>query len=141
MGAILLDKGFDLNHAWNIMLSILDRIMSFSDLQLNPIRELQELCQHHNWDLQFPTSKQGGTFLVEAKVSGDDICTTASATNANRKDARRIASNQLFKKLKVNFIHLYYVLWFPIAIALQNQHVCCHIVYLKLQKWFTYLVW
>ncbi|WJZ98263.1 hypothetical protein VitviT2T_016802 [Vitis vinifera] len=100
MGAILLDKGFDLNHAWNIMLSILDRIMSFSDLQLNPIRELQELCQHHNWDLQFPTSKQGGTFLVEAKVSGDDICTTASATNANRKDARRIASNQLFKKLK-----------------------------------------
>ncbi|KAJ9688889.1 hypothetical protein PVL29_014506 [Vitis rotundifolia] len=100
MGAILLDKGFDLDHAWNIMLSILDRIMSFSDLQLNPIRELQELCQHHNWDLQFPTVKQGGTFLVEAKVSGENICTTASATNANRKDARRIASHQLFTKLK-----------------------------------------
>ena len=118
MGAILLDTGFDLNHAWKIMLSILDSIMNFSDLQLNPIRELQELCQHHNWDLQFPTLKQGGTFLVEAKVSWKDNCTSASAKNANRKDARKIASHLLFTKLKVNSINQLFLFRFAIAIAL-----------------------
>lgn len=105
MGAILLDKGFDLNYAWKIMLSILDPIMSFSDLQLNPIRELQELCQHHNLDLEFPTLEQGRIFSVEAQASREGFSLTASATNANRKEAKRIASHQLFGKLKVNIMH------------------------------------
>lgn len=123
MGAILLDKGFDLNHAWKIMRSLLDPIMSFSDLQLNPIRELQELCQHHNWDLQFPTLKHSGTFLVEAIVK--DICISASATNVNRKDAKKIASHLLFTKLKVNFIHRLLFLVFHCYCPLQN-HLTVH---------------
>ncbi|KAK9269302.1 hypothetical protein L1049_001073 [Liquidambar formosana] len=100
MGAILLDTGFNLNCVWKIMLSFLDPIMSFSSLQLSPIRELQELCQSHNWVLESPTSKKGGAFLVEAKVTGKDICATACVTNLNRKDAIRIAAHQILAKLK-----------------------------------------
>ncbi|KAL0345690.1 UNVERIFIED_CONTAM: Dicer-like protein 4 [Sesamum radiatum] len=42
MGAVFLDTGFDLNHVWKIMLSLLDPIISFSKLQMNPLRELHE---------------------------------------------------------------------------------------------------
>uniref|UniRef100_A0A5B7C289 Putative dicer-like protein 4 isoform X2 n=1 Tax=Davidia involucrata TaxID=16924 RepID=A0A5B7C289_DAVIN len=100
IGAILLDTGMDLNRVWQIMLSFLDPVMTFSRLQLNPIRELQELCQSHNWDLQFPTSKRDGMFSVEAEVNGKDICATVSATNLSRKASKRTAAQQLFARLK-----------------------------------------
>ncbi|KAJ4709652.1 Dicer-like protein [Melia azedarach] len=101
LAAILLDTGFDLNKVWTIMLSFLDPIKNFSSLQLNPIRELQELRQSHELDLQFPASKRGKKFLIEAKATGkDNVCITASAMNLNKKEAIRIASQQLFTKLK-----------------------------------------
>ncbi|CAL5339512.1 unnamed protein product [Camellia sinensis] len=100
VGAILLDTGFDLNRVWKIMLSFMDPVMSFSKLQLNPIRELQELCQFQNWDLEFPTLKKDGLFLVEVKVEGKKVCAAACATNLNRKAARRMAAQQVCEKLK-----------------------------------------
>ncbi|PPS05772.1 hypothetical protein GOBAR_AA14871 [Gossypium barbadense] len=69
-GAILLDTGFNLNRVWKIMLSILDPIKSLSSVQLNPIREVQELSQCYNWDLQFLVAKVGRNFSVDAKALG-----------------------------------------------------------------------
>ncbi|KAI8023022.1 Dicer-like protein 4 [Camellia lanceoleosa] len=100
VGAILLDTGFDLNRVWKIMLSFMDPVMSFSKLQLNPIRELQELCQFQNWDLEFPTLKKDGLFLVEVEVEGKKVCAAACATNLNRKAAKRMAAQQVCEKLK-----------------------------------------
>ncbi|KAI5381582.1 hypothetical protein KIW84_UN0611 [Lathyrus oleraceus] len=75
IGAVLLDSGFDLNKVWNIMTSFLDPIMKFSSsLQLSPVRDLQELCQSHNLELQVLPSKHAKTFSVEAKVIGDGVC-------------------------------------------------------------------
>ncbi|XP_027192482.1 dicer-like protein 4 isoform X3 [Cicer arietinum] len=101
VGAVLLDSGFDLNKVWEIMTSFLDPIMKFSSsLQLSPIRDLQELCQCHNLELQLLTSKQAKTFSVEAKVIGNDVCEKAFVTGQNKKDATRIASQLLFSNLK-----------------------------------------
>ncbi|XP_012071444.1 dicer-like protein 4 isoform X2 [Jatropha curcas] len=100
LGAILLDTGFNLNHIWELMLSFLDPILNSCNVQLNPFRELQELCQSQNWCLEFPTSKKGRTFYVEAKVDGKDVCLSASASNSNKKEAIIIASEQIFVKLK-----------------------------------------
>ncbi|XP_023928784.1 dicer-like protein 4 isoform X2 [Quercus suber] len=100
VGAILLDTGFNLNLVWKIMLSFLDPIMRFSSFQLSPIRELQELCQSYNWDLRTSPSKKGRIFSVEVQVKGEDVCVTASATNLNKKDAIRIASQGIFARLK-----------------------------------------
>ncbi|KAH9654546.1 Dicer-like protein 4 [Citrus sinensis] len=102
LGAILLDSGFNLNTVWKIMLSFLDPILKFSNLQLNPIRELLELCNSYDLDLQFPSLKKGGKFLAEAKVAvkDKDVFISACATNLSRKEAIRIASQQLFSKLK-----------------------------------------
>lgn len=102
IGAVLLDSGFDLNKVWNIMTSFLDPIMKFSSsLQLSPVRDLQELCQSHNLELQVLPSKHAKTFSVEAKVIGDGVCEKVYATSQNKKEASRIASQLLFSKLTV----------------------------------------
>ncbi|KAK7329981.1 hypothetical protein VNO77_24164 [Canavalia gladiata] len=100
VGAILLDSGFNLNKAWNIMTSFLDPIMKFSsNMQLSPIRDLQELCQSHNLEL-FLEPDLTRAFSVEAKVTGNGLDEKASATGHNKKEASRIASQKLFSKLK-----------------------------------------
>ncbi|KAK3005994.1 hypothetical protein RJ639_017631, partial [Escallonia herrerae] len=100
IGAILLDTGFNLNLVWNIMLSFLTPITSFSKLQLNPVRELRELCQSHNWNVQFPAIKEDRLFAVEAKVSRNGVSETCCATNLNRTTAKNMAAKQLWSKLK-----------------------------------------
>ncbi|KAL5698799.1 endoribonuclease Dicer [Ranunculus cassubicifolius] len=109
VGAILLDSGFDLNLVWKIMLSFLDPIISFSTLQLNPVRELTELCQSHNWDFEYSTSKKGGAFTADACVTGKKMHCTGSGTHVSKKGAMRIAARQIFLKLKVisNFFFMF----------------------------------
>lgn len=109
VGAIFLDSGFDLNLVWKIMLSFLDPVTSLSNVQLNPVRELTEFCQSRKWDLQFPTLKKGRIFSVEANVKGEDVCLAASASNLNKREAIRIASDKIFVKLKVRCAYLWIV--------------------------------
>ncbi|GAU11988.1 hypothetical protein TSUD_196120 [Trifolium subterraneum] len=107
VGAILLDSGFDLNKVWKIMTSFLDPIMKFSSsLQLSPVRDLQELCQFNNLDLQLLESKLGKKFSVEVKVIGDSVCEKVCITGQNKKEASRIASQLLFSKLKAQGLKL-----------------------------------
>ncbi|WJX95975.1 endoribonuclease Dicer [Trifolium repens] len=107
VGAILLDSGFDLNEVWKIMTSFLDPIMKFSSsLQLSPVRDLQELCQFNNLELQLLESKQGKKFSVEVKVNGDSVCEKVCITSQNKKEASRIASQLLFSKLKAQGLKL-----------------------------------
>ncbi|EPS62425.1 hypothetical protein M569_12365 [Genlisea aurea] len=98
MGALYLDTGFDLEHSWKTMLLLLDPVSSFSKLQHNPYRQLMELCQSHNWDMQFSSKKEDGKFTVEAKVS--ELMVSVSATNVSAKAAKRTASRQLYDLLK-----------------------------------------
>lgn len=100
MGALLLDTGFNLNRLWEIMLSLLDPVVNTSKMQFNPLRELRELCQSHNWDLQFSKLKKNGEFLVEAKVDDAEVSATACASNINGKTAERMAARQFLECLK-----------------------------------------
>ncbi|XP_027329743.1 dicer-like protein 4 [Abrus precatorius] len=101
VGAVLLDSGFNLNKVWTVMTSFLDPIIKFSsNLQLSPIRDLQELRQSHGLKLQFLESKLTKTFSVEAKVTGNGVCERAQGTGQNKKEASRIASQRLFSNLK-----------------------------------------
>ncbi|KAK9706277.1 hypothetical protein RND81_07G114300 [Saponaria officinalis] len=100
VGAILLDAGFDLNLVWKLVLSFLDPVMKFSNLQLSPIRELLELCQHHQWVVKFNPSKKGKSFMVEAVVTGENLSTSASAINRSKSTAKKMASQLVTAKLK-----------------------------------------
>ncbi|KAK1378826.1 Dicer-like protein 4 [Heracleum sosnowskyi] len=101
-GAILVDTGFNLNHVWKIMLSFLDPVINFTRLQLNPIRELQELCQSHNMELEFASSRKENTYVVEAKVNGKNVSECSSASNFSKETAKREAAKQVILMLKEN---------------------------------------
>ncbi|KAI3744431.1 hypothetical protein L1987_57511 [Smallanthus sonchifolius] len=100
VGAILLDSGFNLHVVWKIMISFLDPVMKFSAMQLNPVRELQELCQCYNWKLTYPFVKKDRAFSVEALVIGKQVPESASATDFSKKTAKRIACQKLYLSLK-----------------------------------------
>ncbi|XP_057537099.1 dicer-like protein 4 isoform X3 [Amaranthus tricolor] len=100
IGAIILDAGFDLNHVWKVMLSFLYPVMRFSNLQINPIRELLELCQHHHWSIKFSPSKISNSYMIEATVTGENFCCSASAMFCSIKGAKRVAAQQVTEKLK-----------------------------------------
>lgn len=100
MGALFLDTGLDLNHLWRIMLQLLDPIVNNSELQLNPLRDLKDLCAFYKWDFEFSVVKKDGKFSVEAKVNGE----TASAINRSGRAAKRIVAGQLFERLRVFFL-------------------------------------
>ncbi|KAK9130502.1 hypothetical protein Sjap_010989 [Stephania japonica] len=100
VGAILLDSGFNLNLVWKIMLYLLAPVLNFSTLQLDSIRELQELCQSRNWKLNTFSTRKGGIFSVKVVVNGKDFCLSGSATNSSKKVATRLASQEIFLNLK-----------------------------------------
>lgn len=104
VGAVLLDSGFNLNHVWKLMLMLLKPILSFSDMHMNPMRELRELCQCNGFELGLPKpTKADGEFhvKVEVNINGKMICSTAA--NRNSKDARKLAAQDTLSKLKVLF--------------------------------------
>ena len=103
---------------WEITLSFLDPIISFSTLQLSPIRELQELCQYHSCGPPFSVSEKGSMYLVEAKVKGDNVSATASATNSSIKEAKKIAAERVFEQLKVKSICFFLPSFNAVAIVL-----------------------
>ncbi|XP_022929800.1 dicer-like protein 4 [Cucurbita moschata] len=100
VGAVLVDTGFDMNYVWNIMLSFLDTIMSYSGFQLSPIRDIKEFCQSYGWKLQFHVSEEPKSYSVEAEVKGNNFHATASAVNRSKKHAEKIAANLILNKLK-----------------------------------------
>lgn len=85
------------------MLFLLDPIISISKLQCNPLREINELCQSYNWDLQFSSSKKDNNITVEAKVDEKNVSASAFATKVSGKAAKRVASRKLFECLQVMF--------------------------------------
>lgn len=101
-GAILLDSGLNLDCVWRIMLPFLSSVVSFSNVQLNPIRELQELCQSSNFELSCETTRSDlGIFSCKKEVNIDGIIFSGNASNLNKKISERNASHDLLLKLKV----------------------------------------
>lgn len=104
-GALLVDTGFDLDCVWKLMLNILDPIVTPETLRLQPVRELSEVCQHHNLKLDYIKASKGNGFLVEAKisgkkVSGKDLSVGGIGTRTSIKDAKKVASKDAILKLK-----------------------------------------
>ncbi|RCV34474.1 hypothetical protein SETIT_7G162200v2 [Setaria italica] len=101
VGAVLLDSGFNLNHAWKLMLMLLKPILSFCDMHINPLRELRELCQCNGFDLGLPKPiKADGEFHVKVEVNVNGKMISCTAANQNSKHARKLAAQDTLSKLK-----------------------------------------
>ncbi|KAL6903528.1 hypothetical protein ACP4OV_004341 [Aristida adscensionis] len=101
VGAVLLDSGFDLNHVWKLMLMLLKPLLSFSDMHINPMRELRELCQCNDFELGLPEPlKANGEYHVKVEVTINGKKTSCAAANRNSRDARKLAAQEALSKLK-----------------------------------------
>ncbi|XP_062184952.1 endoribonuclease Dicer homolog 4 isoform X3 [Phragmites australis] len=101
VGAVLLDSGFDLNHVWKLMLMLLRPVLSFSDMHINPMRELRELCQCNGFELGLPEPlKANGEYHVKVEVNINSKTISCTAANRNSKDARKLAAQEALSKLK-----------------------------------------
>ncbi|KAL6652413.1 hypothetical protein ACP70R_011338 [Stipagrostis hirtigluma subsp. patula] len=101
VGAVLLDSGFNLNHVWKLMLMLLKPVLSFSDMHINPMRELRELCQCNGFELGLPEPMQAnGEFHVKVEVNINGKTISCLAANRNSKDARKLAAQETLSKLK-----------------------------------------
>lgn len=106
IGAVFLDTGLDLAYVWKTMISLLEPIMKFSSFQISPVRELLELCQCHNWKVEFPSKKVGNIFSVKVVVTGKNISASTCVANQSRKDGIRNAAQDVCIRLKVTKINL-----------------------------------
>ncbi|PKA57540.1 Endoribonuclease Dicer like 4 [Apostasia shenzhenica] len=101
IGAMFLDTGFNLVEVWKTMLVLLKPVLSFNCLNINPVRELRELCQHKNFCLALPDAvKEKVAYLVKVEVDADGKQLTCAAVNRNSKVARRVASQIALSKLR-----------------------------------------
>lgn len=104
VGAVLLDSGFNLNYVWKVMLVLLKPVLSFSDMHINPMRELRELCQCHGFELGLPKPmKADGEYHVKVEVNINSKMISCTAANRNTKAARKFAAQEILSKLKVYF--------------------------------------
>lgn len=101
VGAVLLDSGFNLNYVWKVMLVLLKPVLSFSDMHINPMRELRELCQCHGFELGLPKPmKADGEYHVKVEVNINSKMISCTAANRNTKAARKFAAQEILSKLK-----------------------------------------
>ena len=102
IGAVLLDSGFDLNCLWEIILRLFHHLLCSSSMQVNPIRELRELCQSCHFDLDFrdPVSVDG-KFMAEVVVTAKEKMMTFTCVDRSHKVAKEMASRSALSKIKV----------------------------------------
>ncbi|KAK3144295.1 hypothetical protein QOZ80_4AG0311150 [Eleusine coracana subsp. coracana] len=101
VGAVLLDSRFNLNHVWKLMLMLLKPLLSFSDMHINPMREIRELCQCNGFELGLPKPMMAnGEYHVKVEVNINGKTISCSAANRNSKDARKMAAQETLSKLK-----------------------------------------
>jgi endoribonuclease Dicer len=104
VAAVLLDSGFNLTYVWKLVLILLKPVLSFSDMHMNPMREIRELCQCHELKLGLPKPvKAGGEYHVKVEVNINSEVISCAAANQNSKVARKLAAQEALCKLKVCF--------------------------------------
>lgn len=91
-----------MNRVWAIMIILLEQALGLNHLanfRMNPIRELQELCQSHHLKLKFsPPVEENHEFLVKIEIHEKHLI--HHEKNKNSKTARKIASQELLCKLE-----------------------------------------
>ncbi|XBJ03091.1 hypothetical protein VPH35_022331 [Triticum aestivum] len=101
VAAVLLDSGFNLNYVWTLVLMLLKPVLSFSDMHMNPMREIRELCQSHELELGLPEPmKADGEYHVKVEVNINSQVISSAAANRNSKVARKFAAQETLSKLK-----------------------------------------
>lgn len=73
-GSILIDTEFCFSVVWRIFEQLLAPIISPDKLELQPLRELIELCSHLGYFISTTITNRGQEAIVELSVQKEETC-------------------------------------------------------------------
>ncbi|XP_059442582.1 endoribonuclease Dicer homolog 2-like isoform X2 [Corylus avellana] len=100
-GAILVDSGYNKEIVFESIRPLLEPLITPETVMPHPVKELNELCQtmHYNMKEPIKSRSKGMTLMtIEVEANGFSFKHTASA--ADKRTAKKIASKEVLKSLK-----------------------------------------
>ncbi|KAB5538633.1 hypothetical protein DKX38_016166 [Salix brachista] len=100
-GAILVDSGYNKEIVFQSIRPLLEPLITPETVRLHPARELTELCQKQSFDYKKSDSHNGrnASFTIVVEANGEIFKHTATA--ADKKTAKKLASREVLKSLKL----------------------------------------
>ncbi|XP_052311294.1 endoribonuclease Dicer homolog 2 isoform X2 [Populus trichocarpa] len=100
-GAILVDSGYNKEVVFESIRPLLEPLITPETLRLQPVRELNELCQRQHFDYKKPiVSRNGRNASVTIEVEANGLIFKHTATVADKTTAKKLASKEVLKALK-----------------------------------------
>ena len=99
-GAILVDNKFDFECVWRIMKPVLSPIATPDTVELQPLRELQEICSKNRYDVKWDFKEQGEV-IVASGVVLEKTNIVGTGMNENKKCAKIAAAQQILLLMEV----------------------------------------
>ncbi|KAJ6726835.1 DICER-RELATED [Salix purpurea] len=99
-GAILVDSGYNKEVVFQSIRPLLEPLITPGTLRLQPVRELNELCQKQHFDYKKPVvSRNGRNASVTIEVEANGRIFKHTATVADKNTAKKLASKEVLKAL------------------------------------------
>lgn len=100
-GAIFLDMRLDFECVWRIMKPILSPMVTPETLELQPQRELQELCSKNQCNVEWSIKVKGEEIEATGKVCIKNHTIFGTGIKENKKNAKMAAAQQILLRLEV----------------------------------------
>ncbi|KAI5574688.1 hypothetical protein BDE02_10G160800 [Populus trichocarpa] len=100
-GAILVDSGYNKEIVFQSIRPLLEPLITPATVRLHPARELSELCQKQHFDYKKSVvSYNGRNASITIVVGANGVTFKHTATAADKKTAKKLASKEVLKSLK-----------------------------------------
>lgn len=100
-GAILIDSKLNLEEVWRIFEPLLSPIVTPDNLELPPLRELNELCDSLGYFVKETLVKVGEMVQAELRLQLKDVLLVGEGCDKSRKAAKAQAALLILKDLEV----------------------------------------
>ncbi|XP_042485493.1 endoribonuclease Dicer homolog 3a [Macadamia integrifolia] len=109
-GGILIDTKLNLDEVWRVFRLLLSPIVTPDKLELPPLRQLHELCDHLGYFIKEECVTKGDMFHAKLCLRLKDVPLTGEGCERNRKAAKGLAALRLLRDLEKRGIsHSLYV--------------------------------
>ncbi|KAJ6891882.1 hypothetical protein NC651_025165 [Populus alba x Populus x berolinensis] len=99
-GAILVDSGYNKEIVFQSIRPLLEPLITPETVKLHPARELNELIQKQHFDYKKSVVSNGRNASIEIVVRANGVIFKHTATAADKKTAKKLASKEVLKSLK-----------------------------------------
>lgn len=99
-GAIFVDSGFNKEVVFKSISPLLEPLITPKTLKLNPVSELNHLCQTHHYTMTKKKTCENGVASITIEVEANGVVHRHTRTASDRKTAKKLAYKAVLKSLK-----------------------------------------